>query len=59
MLVKEAEKLRNGEPDKKALLNQMVRESELMAATSLCPLGQSPILPLKSAAKYFADELTK
>jgi NADH:ubiquinone oxidoreductase subunit F (NADH-binding) len=59
MLVKEADKLRNGEPDKKALLERMVRESEIMAATSLCPLGQSPILPLKSAAKYFADELTK
>jgi NADH:ubiquinone oxidoreductase subunit F (NADH-binding) len=59
MLVKEADKLRNGVPDKKALLNQMVRESEIMAATSLCPLGQSPILPLKSAAHYFAEELTK
>jgi len=57
MLVKEADKLRNGVPNKKALLNQMVRESEIMAATSLCPLGQSPILPLKSAAKYFAEEL--
>lgn len=59
MLVKEADKLRNGVPDKKALLNQMVRESEIMAATSLCPLGQSPILPLKSAARYFEDELTQ
>jgi len=58
MLVKETEKLRNGEPDKKGLLDQMVRESEIMAATSLCPLGQSPILPLKSAARYFAEELT-
>ncbi len=40
-----------------ALLQQMIRESEIMAATSLCPLGQSPILPLKSAVKYFAGEL--
>ncbi|MEE4177708.1 MAG: NADH-quinone oxidoreductase subunit NuoF [Bacteroides sp.] len=58
MLVKEAEKLRNGIPDKKALLDQMVKEAELMAATSLCPLGQSPILPLKSAARFFSTELT-
>ncbi|MBW6498658.1 MAG: NADH-quinone oxidoreductase subunit NuoF [Bacteroidales bacterium] len=57
MLVKGTEKLRNGVPDKRALLDQMVHESEIMAATSLCPLGQSPILPLKSAARYFAEDL--
>lgn len=69
LLVKEAEYLRNrsehsnGTEDggekgrKRQMLANMVRESEIMAATSLCPLGQSPILPLKSAVKYFAEEL--
>jgi NADH:ubiquinone oxidoreductase subunit F (NADH-binding) len=57
LLVRETENLRNGTADKNAALEQMIRESELMAATSLCPLGQSPILPLKSAAKYFEPEL--
>jgi len=57
LLVKKADALRNGHPDKIQLLNEMVKEAELMAATSLCPLGQSPILPLKSAARYFQNEL--
>ncbi len=57
LLVKKADELRNGHPDKIQLLNEMVKEAELMAATSLCPLGQSPILPLKSAARYFQNEL--
>jgi NADH:ubiquinone oxidoreductase subunit F (NADH-binding) len=57
VLVRETENLKNGAADKKALLDRMVRESEIMAATSLCPLGQSPILPLKSAARYFESEL--
>ncbi len=57
LLVKKADELRNGHPDKIQLLNEMVKEAELMAATSLCPLGQSPILPLKSATRYFQNEL--
>ncbi len=38
-------------------LDALVAEAEYMAATSLCPLGQSPILPIKSAAQHFAEEL--
>ena len=59
MLVNGSEQLLRGMgPEAKgALLSQMVRESELMAATSLCPLGQSPVLPLKSAVRYFGEEL--
>ncbi len=56
-LVSEADKLRNGHPDKKSLLVRMVKQSEIMAATSLCPLGQSPVLPLESAVRYFEQEL--
>lgn len=51
------EEASNESKKKTDILNQMIRESEIMAATSLCPLGQSPILPLKSAVKYFAGEL--
>lgn len=40
------------------LLDQMLQEAELIAATSLCPLGQSPILPIKSAIRFFSSELT-
>ena len=55
MLVKRSEQLLKGDADSKALVRQMLHESELMAATSLCPLGQSPILPIKSAARYFLE----
>jgi NADH:ubiquinone oxidoreductase subunit F (NADH-binding) len=58
MLVREMDDLRNGAPAKQELLDRMVREAGLMASTSLCPLGQSPILPLQSAARFFAGELT-
>lgn len=57
LLVKAAEGLTAETPDNKQKLQQMIRESEVMAATSLCPLGQSPILPIKSAVKYFEGEL--
>jgi len=56
-LVRQADQLKAPEGNKEDLLKQMVRESEIMAGTSLCPLGQSPILPLESAARYFKKEL--
>ncbi|TVR68160.1 MAG: NADH-quinone oxidoreductase subunit F [Spirochaetaceae bacterium] len=42
---------------RKEPLEALVRESEYMAANSLCPLGQSPILPLRSLARYFPAEI--
>ncbi|MBS0010814.1 MAG: NADH-quinone oxidoreductase subunit NuoF [Bacteroidales bacterium] len=36
------------------ILDRMLAEADYMAKTSLCPLGQSPILPLGSLKKYFA-----
>ncbi len=56
-LVKQADQLKTAMGDRGRILKQMVRESQIMAGTSLCPLGQSPILPLESAAKYFSGEL--
>lgn len=38
----------------KNILDEMLTEAEFMAKTSLCPLGQSPVLPLKSLKRYFA-----
>lgn len=41
---------------KSAKIDDLVRQAKLMAATSLCPLGQSPILPVESAVRYFRGE---
>jgi len=38
-------------------LDALLKQSELMAQTSLCPLGQSPVLPIKSAIRHFRKEL--
>ena len=40
---------------RRAALREMVREAEMMEKTSLCPLGQSPVLPLRSAMAHLAD----
>ncbi len=41
------------------LAQQMEKEASMMAATSLCGLGQSPILPIKSAFRYFTHEFSQ
>jgi NADH-quinone oxidoreductase subunit F len=38
------------------LMQQMEKEATLMAATSLCGLGQSPVLPIKSAFSHFTSD---
>jgi NADH:ubiquinone oxidoreductase subunit F (NADH-binding) len=38
-------------------LDRMVYEAEFMSRTSLCPLGQSPVLPLRSLKQFFENEL--
>ncbi len=37
-------------------LDDLVSEAHFMAKISLCPLGQSPIMPLLSLQRYFKDE---
>lgn len=37
-------------------LNDMIDEAEYIAKTSLCPLGQSPIMPLASLKRYFSAD---
>jgi NADH:ubiquinone oxidoreductase subunit F (NADH-binding) len=38
-------------------LDFMLSEAEYMAKNSLCPLGQSLVLPLKSFVKYFKNSV--
>jgi NADH:ubiquinone oxidoreductase subunit F (NADH-binding) len=38
------------------LIERLVKEADFMAKTSLCPLGQSPLLPVKSAVDHFKGE---
>ena len=44
----------NGNREK--MLEEMKQEAEYMAASSLCPLGSSPILPIGSIDKYFKED---
>ncbi len=37
------------------LKDRIVQQAELMEKTSLCPLGQSHILPVRSAIRYFPE----
>ena len=43
--------------EREKILDDMLQQSELIAKSSLCPLGQSPILPIESAIRHFKDEL--
>lgn len=40
-----------------AQLEAMLREAEYMDKTSLCPLGKSPLLPLRSSLHFFRDSI--
>jgi NADH:ubiquinone oxidoreductase subunit F (NADH-binding) len=50
------EALKRGANGKAAIVDDLVHQARFMANTSLCPLGQSPILPIESAVRYFRDE---
>lgn len=39
----------------KTPLDDMLAEADYMAKTSLCPLGQSPVMPLRSLKRYFSS----
>lgn len=41
---------------KSSNIDALLQQFELMAKTSLCPLGQSPVLPIKSAVRHFREE---
>jgi NADH:ubiquinone oxidoreductase subunit F (NADH-binding) len=45
-----------GKQKRDETMEMMIREASMMASTSLCGLGQSPILPVRSAFRYFSNE---
>ena len=53
------EKLKTDGQANNSYLDKLLYQSEIMAKTSLCPLGQSPVLPIKSAVRYFRSELQR
>lgn len=55
-LMKMAGQLERSE-QKSGILNKMAELSESMAKTSLCPLGQSPKLPVTTSIRYFKYEM--
>jgi len=56
-LVDLLEKLMGADEKRPDHIDALVYQSELMAKTALCPLGQSPVLAINSAVRYFRDEL--
>ncbi len=40
-------------------IDEMVRLSNLMKQTSLCALGQSPVMPIETMLKYFRSDFEK
>ena len=50
------DKVKNKKIDRKEALDLLLHESEFMANSSLCPLGQSPILPIKSLKQFFENQ---
>lgn len=45
-------------PDKHDfIVNKLLSQSRFMAKSSLCFLGQSPVMPIESAVKYFKEEI--
>jgi len=51
-----SEELLGGSPDKTMIMQRMAKESQMMARTSLCGLGQSPVLPVTSVFRYFSAD---
>ncbi|MFP4556794.1 MAG: NADH-quinone oxidoreductase subunit NuoF [Bacteroidales bacterium] len=43
--------------EREAILNNMLKQARIIAKSSLCPLGQSPIMPIESAFKHFKEAI--
>lgn len=56
LLANMAEQVKLEGAGKKTLLDEMLSQAKMMAKTSLCAVGQSPVLPLGSALKYFRND---
>jgi len=55
-LVQMFQELTTKTSETKPTLDDMINKAEYMSKTSLCPLGQSPILPLQSLKQYFSNQ---
>jgi len=54
MMLEEVKEKKNG--NRARMLEKMEEEADYMQKTSLCPLGGSPIIPIRSAVQYFKNE---
>ncbi|MDY6801074.1 MAG: NADH-quinone oxidoreductase subunit NuoF [Bacteroidota bacterium] len=50
------DKAKENQKKRGEILDQLLYEADYMAKNSLCPLGQSPILPIKSLTQYFQHQ---
>jgi NADH-quinone oxidoreductase subunit F len=56
ILVSMIEQIKKDQDNSIHSLDSLVYEADYMAKTALCPLGQSPLLPLRSLKRYFSKE---
>ncbi len=49
------QEIMNGKSGNGGAVKRLVEQAEFMEKTSLCPLGQSHILPIRSAVRFFPD----
>ena len=49
------QQIKNNGADAEELCGRLVMQAEMMEKTSLCPLGQSHIMPVRTAVRYFPD----
>lgn len=47
------EQIKNNGADTEELCGRLLKQAEMMEKTSLCPLGQSHIMPVRTAVQYF------
>lgn len=45
----------SGKYSGESFLDDILAEADYMAKTSLCPLGQSPVMPIRSLKRYFSS----
>jgi NADH:ubiquinone oxidoreductase subunit F (NADH-binding) len=56
LLTQMASQVKEKGADRDAILSEMLKQAKMMAGTSLCAVGQSPVMPLGSAMKYFRND---
>ena len=49
------QQIRESSNGKDMMIKRLIEQAKIMEKTSLCPLGQSHIMPVRSAVRYFPD----